>query len=52
MNISELEKMLKGTKYEMFIGYIQTVELKNHVYNDLEYSKRTVYINVCRWKLF
>ena len=35
MNKSELELLLKNTKYEPFIGFINSVELKSHIYNDL-----------------
>jgi hypothetical protein len=35
MEIKEVESFLKNTRYEKFIGHIQTVELKNYVYKDL-----------------
>ncbi|MDR0511497.1 MAG: hypothetical protein LBG93_00135, partial [Treponema sp.] len=35
MNKSELELLLKNTKYKPFIGFINSVELKSHTYNDL-----------------
>jgi hypothetical protein len=35
MDITELEKLLKNTKYERFIGSIYPIELKKYVYNDL-----------------
>jgi len=35
MNKNELELLLKNTKYEPFIGFINSIELKGHIYNDL-----------------
>jgi hypothetical protein len=35
MEINELEILLKDTKHEPFIGHIESVELKNHVFKDL-----------------
>jgi hypothetical protein len=35
MDIKELEILLKNTKYERFIGHINSVELKGYKYNDL-----------------
>jgi hypothetical protein len=35
VEISEVEKLLKGTQYEIFNGTMQKVELKDYVYNDL-----------------
>ena len=35
MNKSELELLLKNTKYEPFIGFMNSVKLKSHIYNDL-----------------
>jgi len=35
MEIKDAEKLLNNTQYKQFIGYIQKVELKNNIYNDL-----------------
>ena len=35
VDICEIEKLLKGTQYENFIGVMQKVELKDYVYKDL-----------------
>jgi len=35
MNKSELELLLKNTKYEPFADFINSVEIKSHIYNDL-----------------
>jgi hypothetical protein len=35
MNVNDLELLLKNTKYEQFIGFVNNVELKGHIYEDL-----------------
>ena len=35
MKKNELKLLLKNTKYEPFICFINSVELKSHIYNDL-----------------
>jgi len=35
MEIKDVEILLKGTKYASFIGHIQSIELKNHIYSDI-----------------
>jgi hypothetical protein len=35
MEINNYENLLKNTRYEQFIGYFQSIKLKNYVYKNI-----------------